>query len=197
MWPAMYNCTAVVLAVIFCAVAVKLTDDYLDIEYDIACHKFNLARYFGSGTVIYAMLFLAVAASFNATVSLMLFMASYAVGMFSDLNTRMPSGLLGWQESILVIIVSVIIYGWQLSGFSLLIIFAVQCLDDCIDLRPDCDNVSGTRNLACRLGVVECGLLGIISVLAAWHIEDSLFLPVIFGIAVVYGVLFWLQEVKP
>ncbi|MBP2655308.1 MAG: hypothetical protein H6Q73_2877 [Firmicutes bacterium] len=196
MFLATFDFIASALAVAFSATAIKLIDDYLDRENDAACHQFNWAAYLGPGIAVYAMLFFTVAACINPKLSSALFLASYAIGMLSDLRTRMPSRLLGWQESIVVLIVSSCLLGWRMTVFSMLFIFAVQCIDDCIDLKIDRRCELGTRNLACRLGIVECCIIGLIALLSAWRLNEALFIPVITGATIFYIAMLHFQGVK-
>jgi 1,4-dihydroxy-2-naphthoate octaprenyltransferase len=182
------------LAVAICALAVKLTDDALDKETDLAAGRRNLAARLGPGTMVYAALCLAVAASINAPVTLSLFFASYIVGMFNDLRQAFPSRLRGWQESALVTLLGVILFGWHLMLFSLLFILAVQLTDDCIDMHSD--RLCGQRNFACRLGWLECWLAGLIALLAAWWLDEKLFYPVLAGTTAFYLLTLRCQGVK-
>ncbi|MBP2642240.1 MAG: hypothetical protein H6Q67_127 [Firmicutes bacterium] len=190
---AIYDFAVPTLATMLCAFAVKLTDDYLDMDYDFACQQFNWSLYLGPGAIIYAILFLALAACIQTPLSSSLFLSSYAVGMFSDFDTKMPSGLKGWQETIVIIMAAVFLCGWQMTAFSLLITLAVQCLDDCIDMKTD---VIGRRNLACRLGIVECVLIILLSLLAAYRLSFTLFFPVVTGLGLVVLFLLFRQGVR-
>ncbi len=175
---------AVALAAALCALAVKLTDDWLDRDRDTAVGRANWAARLGAGAMVYAALFLALAAGINTAVSLALFFASYVVGMFSDLGRRLPSRLTGWQESLLVLAAGVVLCGWRTILFAALFVAAVQLIDDCIDLADD--RLAGQRNFACRFGAVECLLAGLTLLLAAWWLDAGLFAPVFAGVATVY-----------
>ncbi len=183
MWPATFD-TSAALAAALCAVAVKLTDDWLDRERDLVVGRANWAAAIGTGTMIYAALFLALAAGINAVVGLALFFASYIMGMFNDLGRRLPSRLSGWQESVIVLAAGIVVCGWRVMLFAVLFVAAVQCIDDCIDLAGD--RLAGQRNLACRLGTAECLLTGLALLLAAWWLYAALFVPVSVGVALVY-----------
>lgn len=183
MWPAMSDLTTA-LAAALCAVTVKLTDDWLDRDRDQAVGRSNWAAAIGAGAMIYAALFLALAAGINAAVSLALFFASYVVGMFNDLGRLLPSRLTGWQESVLVLAAGIALCGWRTMLFAVLFVAAVQFLDDCIDLAGD--RLAGQRNFACRLGTAECLLTGLTLLTASWWLDTALFGPVLAGVALVY-----------
>ncbi|HWQ62737.1 MAG TPA: hypothetical protein VN521_10520 [Negativicutes bacterium] len=183
MWPTMFD-AATALAAALCALAVKLTDDWLDRDRDLAVGRANWSAALGAGTMVYATLFLALAAGINAAVSLALFFASYIVGMFNDLGRLLPSRLSGWQESLLVLAAGTAVCGWRVMLFAVMFVAAVQLFDDCIDLAGD--RLAGQRNFACRLGTAECLLTGLTLMLAAWWLDAALFGPVFAGVALVY-----------
>jgi 1,4-dihydroxy-2-naphthoate octaprenyltransferase len=194
MWPTMFEFPLTALAVILCSCAVKLTDDFLDQEHDLSGGRANWAARLGPGTMVYALLLLALAASINTRISLSLYFASYIIGMFTDLGRILPSRLSGWQESVLVMIIGIILFDLRTMIFSLLFITAVQLIDDCIDIHSD--RLCGQRNFACRLGVLECWLLAITALLAAWWIDEHLFAPVLTGAAIFYWTILHFQEVR-
>lgn len=183
MLPATFD-AATALAAALCSLAIKLTDDWLDRDRDLAVGRANWAASIGAGAMVYAALFLALAAGVNTAVSLALFFASYAVGMFNDLGRLLPSRLSGWQESIIVLAAGAAVCGWRTMAFAILFVAAVQLLDDCLDLAGD--RLAGQRNLACRLGTAECLLAGLTLLLAACWLDTALFVPVFAGVALVY-----------
>lgn len=192
MWHEIFEQLAIVFSVFLCAIAVKLVDDFLDQDLDTLAGAYNFASFLGKGTVIYAMLALTLATSINAIVSVPLFLASYSIGMFSDLKQLFPSGLKGWQESFLVIFCGSLLWGWEQMFFSLLFVSSVQLFDDYVDLEKD--QIVGCRNIASRIGKVECFLLSIIGMLSAWQFIEHMFLPVFLGFFLFYGLLFFYQK---
>jgi len=185
MWLAISDFASVVAAVVCCAVAIKLADDYLDQEQDRLAGQPNWSNALGTGTMLYAIFFLSIAAAINSSVSLSLFFASYMIGMFNDLHSRFPLGLTDWQESLLTLLISLGLFGWEITFFSLSLVFAVQLIDDCIDINVD--SHSGQRNYACRLGCLECILTALLALLFAWWLNEALFFPVVTGIVLVYA----------
>jgi len=190
--PAIFELTGIVIPVILCSIAVKLVDDFLDNDRDTRAGCYNFSQTLGSGTIIYGMLSLSLAASINASVSIPLFFASYSIGMFNDLTTTFTSGLSGLQESLLVFILGVILWGWQSMLFSLFFIISIQLFDDYLDIYTD--QLAGYRNLAHRLGKVECLLLSILTLCASWRISEHLFPFVFLGTAIFYSGLFYYQR---
>lgn len=185
MWLAIFDFACIAAAVACCAIAIKLADDYLDQEQDRLAGQVNWTNVLGTGTMFYAIFFLSIAAAINSAVSLSLFFASYIIGMFNDFQSRFPLGLTGWQESLLTLFISLALFGWEITLFSLSLVFAVQLIDDCIDINID--SHSGQRNYACRLGCVECVLTAALALLFAWWLNEALFFPVVTGIVLVYA----------
>ncbi|MDT8901408.1 hypothetical protein [Anaeroselena agilis] len=185
--------TTATLAATLCSLAIKLTDDWLDRDRDAAVGRVNWSAKLGVGAMVYAALFLALAAGINASVSLALFFASYVVGMFTDLGRRLPSRLTGWQESLLVMAAGTALCGWRTMLFAALFVSAVQLIDDCVDRAGD--RLAGQRNFACRFGAAECLLGGLALLLASWWLDAGLFVPVFAGVAAVYFLDLRLKEV--
>lgn len=187
MWHAMSKVIMSVLAVIFTAIAVKLTDDYLDKDDDHAIRKRNFCNYLGKGTPVYGLLALAVGASFSAPVSLSLFFSCYIIGMCHDHRSRYPLGLNGFQESLVVMLFSCLWFGLDLMLFSLLFVFAVQLIDDSIDVEAD--QQAGMRNFAQRVGRIECWLIVLICLGIAFCIHPQLLISSAVGFFVIYVLL--------
>lgn len=184
MWLAIYSFVITAIAVACCAFAVKLTDDWLDQEHDRLAGRKNWAHQLGIGTMLYAMLLLILSASLQPTVTLSLFLASYIIGMFHDLTSKFPLGLSGWQESTVILLISVILFGCQNTLFSLLFVAGIQLIDDCYDLIGD--NMAGQRNFAAKLGRLECFLLASLFLLTAWWLDQEHFFPVTTGVTFSY-----------
>lgn len=194
MWLEIFEFVKIMIAVIFCSAAVKLADDYLDKDLDINTGRNNWADFIGNGTMVYAMMLLVLAAGMNAAVSMPLFLASYIVGMFNDMKSIFPSHLNGFQESLLVMLLGIIFFGWNLMCFAVFFILALQLFDDCLDVHID--SITGQRNFAHRFGVTECVVLGIMSLLLACWINEQIFWPVFCGTIVFYIALLKYQGAK-
>ncbi|MDR3563516.1 MAG: hypothetical protein P4N59_19065 [Negativicutes bacterium] len=187
----MFDTVAAVLAVFLCCIAVKLTDDYLDKDMDRRAGRSNWATRLGPCSMVYAMIILCLAVTLNPQISASLFIACYIIGMFNDLGTLLPSGMRGWQESLLVLLLGFLFIGWHLLLFSLLFIAAVQLFDDYIDMRTD--RLCGQRNMACRFGSVECLTLCLLFLSVAFILDEELFNPVVMGTVIFYSIQ-WFGE---
>jgi len=190
--PAIFKLAGIIMSVILCSIAVKLVDDFLDKDLDTRAGCYNFSKTLGNGAIVYGMLSLSLAASINASISIPLFFASYSIGMFNDLKKTFTSGLSGLQESLLVFILGVILWGWQSMFFSIFYIFSIQLFDDYLDIYTD--QLAGYRNLAHRIGKVECLLLSILTLFLSWWIDERLFLPVFLGTAIFYIAIFYYQR---
>lgn len=195
MWPETFEFITNMLAAACCAIAVKLADDYLDREYDAMIGKINWAEILDSGTMLYAMVFLALSAGINAPLSLSLFLGSYMVGMFSTLSAKYPSRLNGVQEALIAFAAGIILFGWHYMFFSLCFILAVQLFDDLIDAHNDTS--TGQHNLSNRYGKTECALAGLLCTLTAIYLDEQLFISTLFGLVCIYILSFSFAKVKP
>jgi len=191
-WLVMFELSSIVTSVILCSIAVKLVDDFLDQDLDSRAGCYNFSKIVGRGAIVYGMLALALAGSINASVSMPLFLASYSIGMFNDFKKTFISGLSGLQESLLVLILGILLWGWQSMLFSICFIFSIQLFDDYLDIYRD--QLAGYRNLAHRMGKVECLLLGIMTLCASWQVNELLFPGVLLGTAVFYSALVYYQR---
>jgi uncharacterized membrane protein YczE len=191
-WPVIFEFLSITFSVIFCAITIKLADDFLDQDIDI--NDYNFAKRLGNGSMLYGLLSMAFAVSLNPSLSITLFLSSYIIGMFHDLKHSFPSHLNGLQESILVLMIGIFFWGWEIMLFSLLFIFSIQLLDDYIDDYTD--RLSGHRNWSHRLGRVECFLLFLLSMLAAWVTDERMFLPTFLATVVFYSTILYYQRRK-
>ena len=189
---AIFETASTMIAVILCSIAVKLIDDFLDKEIDACADCKNFANLLGSGVIVYGMLSLSLAASINAAVSLPLFLASYSIGMFNDFKKTFISGLSGMHESLLIFFLGVILHGWHSMLFSLVFIFSIQLFDDYLDINTD--QPASCRNIAQRIGKIECLLLAIITLLISWQTNEHLFPVVFLSTAIFYSSLLYYQK---
>lgn len=194
MLPAIFEFSTTTLSVFFCAIAIKLADDYLDRDLDTLTGRKNWAHFLENGTMFYAMLMLIIAAGLNPLISMPLFLSSYIIGMFNDFTQVFPSKLSGWQESLLILIIGIIIFKWEYMLFSLLFIIAVQLIDDCIDYKID--TMAGHRNFAHKIGIIESLLIAGLAILSAAWLNERIFAPVLCGTILFYLGLFYKEATR-
>ncbi len=144
---------------------IKLMDDFLDLRYDVFVGSQSLAMRLGEGTLPYSLMGFAVAVVLDSTLAAAIMMGAYAIGMAGDHDRQLPSGLTGYQESILVLGLALAFIPWQRVLWAIFAMLAVQLADDLYDFEAD--RCSGNPNLVRRLGRVEAHMLGAGSVVAA------------------------------
>jgi len=189
---AIFDGAGIVISVILCSMAVKLVDDFLDRDFDTRAGCLNFSKKLGRGAIVYGMLFLSLGASMNASVTMPLFLASYCIGMCNDLKKVFTSGFSGIQESLLVFILGLLLWGWRSMLFSMFFIFSMQLFDDYLDIYTD--QLAGYRNLAYRMGKVECLLLSLLTLCTSWWLNEHVFSFVFLGTAVFYSALLFYQR---
>ncbi|MFC4766407.1 hypothetical protein [Effusibacillus consociatus] len=160
-----YNWLIEVFGIVLTGISIKCMDDLLDAEYDQCVGRQTLAGKLGKAILPYALLVLAIGIFVAKEIALVLFLASYAIGMGHDLREKMPTGLPGWGEGLAALVFGMLLAGPIPMIWGLMIIGAVQLLDDLVDIYKDTQ--SGQRNSAVRLGVVETTLLAVICFLFA------------------------------
>ena len=133
MWPTAFEAAGATAAV---AIAVKLMDDGLDRERDLAAGFPNWAAPLGRGAPAYALLALAVGCALSPARAVPLFLAAYAVGMGRS-GERQPSGLPGWAEGVAALAISVALFGIIRAAAAAAAILAVQWTDGLLDWRAD------------------------------------------------------------
>lgn len=183
-WPEIIRlCMALLLS----GAAVKLMDDALDIEYDLCGGKRTLAARLGRASLPYSLAVFGIAMAVQPVVSLSVFLASYAVGMFARPTERLPSTVPAYVEMAIAIVILVMIVGWRHTLWGFATMCVIDWLDDVMDRNRDRD--AGQFNVAVRFGTVEV-LFGIliafccalyvntawtIAALTSWAILDIVF----------------------
>lgn len=141
-------------AIFLSGLVIKFLDDYIDHERD---SNPNLYQYLGKAGLAYALIALLLAAKLNFNLTLVLFTASYGVGMFDSLDQKLPSGLPSWLEAVILIIMAIFLAGFPMTIWAILIIITIQLFDDLLDYKQDYDDQ--TITLVTRLGKERCLIL--------------------------------------
>lgn len=147
-------------SIFLAAIAIKLIDDSLDKDgflNDI------ISKNMGTGIVPYSILIFSFACILNNILPISLFLSSYIIGMFSDFNRKLTFKLKGYQESLIIGIIGIIIFGYGIMLVSFLIILVIQILDDLIDYKTDKKKCK--YNLACKYGRIEVLVIALILIL--------------------------------
>lgn len=134
----------------FIGSVIKLMDDYFDEELDYLLEKKTLAMRLQTSTLPYSLLLFTLAVLLIREMAISLFLASYILGMHSELEERQPSGLKGYQESLLLtLLLFLTIHPLEvMTSFS--IILTIQIIDDYVDYYTE--PFPGRGNLIKRLG---------------------------------------------
>jgi len=157
------------LAVALAGAAIKLMDDYLDYEADIAQGRPSLLHVMGRGAVLYSLVFALTSCGINLRLGAPLVLGAYLVGMLKNPGEMLPLGLPAWMESALVAVATLLLFGWRATSVSVLLMVAVQIGDDLQDLASD--RALGRANLARRLGRGQSILLCLVALLAAMVVD--------------------------
>lgn len=172
------------VSTILCSLTIKLLDDYLDREIDAIDNSINLINQFGEATIVYALPLFGFSLLLAPPIALALFSSAWIVGMFRTMKTLFPSGLRGWQESLLIGGFGVWLTGWSIMIFSLVLTFSVQLIDDLLDQQTD--KLVGIYNLALQWGNIVCFITCSICLVIAYLLEPELFKPIGCGIIISY-----------
>jgi hypothetical protein len=153
-------------AIFLTAFTIKLVDDFLDNDAGIFTTLINKMK---SGILPYAIVIMSFAFIIEPKTSVSLFLSAYIIGMFNDLNRILTFGLKGYQETIVVGVLGLLLIGMSEMISSLIIIFILQLLDDLVDYRKD--KIMGKYNLAIKFGKIEVEIFIIILLLIAVKIS--------------------------
>lgn len=148
---------------------IKLMDDYLDQEYDAETGYHSLAQRLGKAALPYTLLTFAFGCLLMPSIAVSYFFAAYAVGMVGEMPRLLPSRLSGFQETAIVSIVGVFTIGWHQFVLSLLIVLAIQAVDDLLDYTHACDR--GGRNWVVRWGKQPVQVFATTSSLVAFWLD--------------------------
>ncbi len=159
-------------------------DDYLDQELDKINNKETIAIKLDRAALPYSLLCFTFAVVIDFELAVILFWASYIVGMGFDV-TPLPTRLKAYQESILLTAVGFFFLDKQLFAWGLACILFIQLGDDLIDYQTDkyisrtnfvnyLGQVGTTLVASVALGMalkLQLGLTGVtvlVTILVAW-----------------------------
>lgn len=148
--------TVLALALTLTGASIKLMDDTMDAELDRERNQPNWSASLGPAAVPYALFLLVVGTALAPRESAAIFLATYGVGMAGEFRRRMPTGLKGYEESLVALLAGVVLLGPRLMLWAASLMLSAQLADDLLDLKEDRD--AGFSNLAAALGSWESGL---------------------------------------
>jgi len=180
------------ISILFTGIVVKIMDDYMDREFDELVNNENTTKILGLGMLPYAIFIFSLACILDLATAISLFFASFTTGMVWNLNAKMPSGMHGYQESLIIIVLGLILFGAVEMFSSLLLIFAIQLWDDYVDYNKD---RYSTKNWAFIMGKNESLLLGIIFFISSLYLD---YIKTLSGVvsmwAIVYIIKLWFNN---
>lgn len=172
MFGAWHNWLFGFLCLLCTGTVVKLMDDFLDADYDLCRGRKTIASRLGRATLPYALVISLIGGYLDIKLALAVFLASYAVGMFSTWRDVLPTGLPSYLELLIAVGISVTLCGWQTALWAVCMMAVIDWIDDLMDMTAD--QASGQRNIAHQIGVVEtlmlilAALLGAVLISATW-----------------------------
>jgi hypothetical protein len=159
--PTIFSEVKYVSAIYLVGMVIKIADDYLDDAKNGGNKQLSLASKLGKGVNLYGLLAFAVAVKLNQGSACTLLFASYSVGMLKDPDLILPTHVSAALESLAVVVVGILLWGWLEMLSSLTIMSTVQFVDDLLDLKVDREG--GFANLVDRWGKVEILLLTLLT----------------------------------
>lgn len=155
------------LAIVLTGCVIKLMDDFLDLRYEVVEGRSGLVVSLGEGTLPYALLLLSFASMLHMFTAISLMLGAYAVGMAGEHTRPLPSGLKGYEEAFIVLILALVAIPWTHILWATCSMLAVQAIDDLFDMQSD--QITGNPNLARKLGIVEVSIIGLLALIVAVH----------------------------
>lgn len=155
-----------IISIIITALVIKILDDYIDLDQTGFS---SIVSNMKEGILPYTLIFFSLACLMNREITVSLFVSAYIIGMLKDFRRSLSFKLKGYHESFIIIIVFGCLIGFFEMLSSIIVILAIQFLDDIIDIRKD--RYFNNKNIAIRIGIVE-GLLGsLILVLISFRLD--------------------------
>jgi len=167
-----YEVTSMFLSLCLMGFAIKMMDDYLDGEYDLCQGRHTLSIRLGRASLPYALIAAILGTYFNPSIAVAVFCGSYAVGMFTTWQEKLPTRLPAYAEIAIAASVSWILTGWQIAFWGLSMMAVVDWLDDIVDYSRD--KINGSRNIALRIGIIETLLLLLFALFIAVFLNAKL-----------------------
>lgn len=149
--------------------AIKLTDDFLDIQEDRVLGKVNMASRLGPSVLPYSLVAALLSASLAPKLAFAYYIAAYGIGMVKDPQQVFLSKLQGWQEICLTLVISLIAVGWVQTLVAWAMMLVVQLVDDLLDFQKE----PTARNLAIRYGRAQVTLVMVLLVLVSCRLASS------------------------
>lgn len=146
---------------------IKILDDYYDDEESSI--DIEIIKNRSKNIILYGLVMFSIACTINHSLTITFFLSAYIIGMFKDFNRKLTMGLKGYQESILLIVFSLIFFNYTEILSSFLIILIVDLVDDILDIKKD--KKFNRKNYVLRFGLGEVLITVIIFVLLTLKLD--------------------------
>ncbi len=117
-----------VFSILITGIVIKIMDDYFDQDIDALEKQPNIYMAMEYGGLPYTLLLFSLAFMLDPITALSLFFSSFAIGMVGHLTVKMPSGLYGYHESIIVVLLGFVLLKLEMLS-SLFIVMVIQLWD--------------------------------------------------------------------
>ncbi|WZL74955.1 hypothetical protein QBE52_09790 [Clostridiaceae bacterium 35-E11] len=169
-----------IICSILVGLVIRILDDYIDQDIQYVGKSNYIIEKFEKSIFPYSILFVTIAAGIHLQYTITLISSCYIVGMFHDLHMKLPTGLNGYSESIILVIINIFLFSFKDIVTSLMIIILIQCIDDLLDMTWD--RKYGYKNYANKFGKLEIVMISlIITILLIMF--DSIKLVIVFSCA--------------
>lgn len=193
MLPVEYSFLYKIITCTLLGIVIEVLDDYIDGDIENTM-ILDLSLHSGNKAILpYCLILFAIATGFNVEYGVTLMSSCYIVGMFYDLNLKLPSKIKSYHESIIIFLVNVFLFSLLSFLTSLLIIFLIQLFDDIRDMKWD--KKYGFKNYANRFGKVEVILVALIIgiIIGLFDMEKLL---IVFSSFILVDYFFYKKTVK-
>lgn len=190
MLPTIFEILKQVFCIFLTGIVIKLMDDYVDQDIDKLSGQNNIFNLDEIRIMPYILLIFSLACYIDLKTATSLFFASYSLGMMESLDAKMLTSIYSYQESVLIIILGILMFGLHEMLSSLCIVAFIDLTDDYIDCKMD---KNYKKNWVFILGKVEVLILSIIFLLFALYtnlcksvLVTILVYPVVYIIGLLY-----------
>lgn len=157
---------------------IKLVDDSIDVT-DANRIFDKLLNNMQNGIIPYILVIFSISCLLDYKLTVSIFISSYIIGMFNDINRILSFKLKGYQEAIILFLIGIFFLGKSEMISSFLLVLIIQLLDDIIDLKND--KYYGRNNLCLKFGFLEVSVFLLILTLLLFKLS---YIKLLFGMLI-------------
>lgn len=180
------------IGVFFTGIVIKIMDDYLDYNIDKELELWNYTILLGRAALPYSLVLFMVGLSLNFSEGVGFFASSYCLGMNSSDKSRLPSGLLPWQEGLILVAISIFITDFYNTLYCFISIFYIQLMDDLIDYQKE--KFTNQHNYIKKYGVINSSIIITIVIFCAIKFFLLKFVIFLLAASLIYIITYILQK---